>query len=1012
MKCYFAKKHLFTFVFLLVTALQFSQQSIIDTSILTDFNNAIQLYNNKAYAAAQKSFVKVLENSEKNSNLISDAAYFEAMCALKLQQTDADKKVLDFVEKYPNSTKKNQAFFNVANYYFANQKPAYALKWYQKVNKEVISGENRKELNFKSGYSLLVSGDLSSAKNLFLPLINDGKYGNDARYYYGFIAYKLEDYGLAESTLKEIADNDSYKAEISYYLLDISFKSGKFERCIKIGEELLKDKKRKDSSEISKIVGESYFNLENYLAAIPFLKAYKGKNGKLNNTDYYQLGFAFFKQNDFQNAIAHFNKIIDQKNAVSQNAYYHLAECYLKIVKKNEALNAFKTASEMDFSVKIKEDAALNYAKLSYEEGNPFENVADVLQNYLKNYPTSTSYKEINQLVVYSYIHQQDYKGALNYLKKKKSEDNAALTLEVSLYRGIQLLNDQKFTEALPYFTISKKSLVPEIYQKGYYWEAETLYRLGNYEEALTKFISASTLEKSSKTEELQLIDYNLGYCYFKLNKYSEGIRSFKTLLQKNGLENDLKNDATLRLADSYYSISNFSDAMRLYQIVVNELGSGADYAQYQIGMSHGFRGENVQKINTLKKVVNNFDNSDLKDDALFQLAITFTALKKSKEAHEAYDRLQKSYPKSVFIPKALVRQGLLYYNENENAKALEKFKLTASKFPNSSDALEAVNNAKNIYIDEDKLDEYVAWTKTLPFVNMSESELEKSSFTIVERKYFDDNNNQNTILSLTKYLKKFPEGVNALKANYYLATTYFNEKEFDNAIPYFEKVLKAGQSNYGEDSLAKLAEIQLSKQNYDAAIPLLERLEQEAYEVENSAFAQSNLMKSYYNKNAHEKALAFAKKVLSKIGIDASLEFDAKIIIARSSFKISDFETSKEYYQTIDKKAVGELKAEILYYESYFQNQEKAYEKSNEIVKKLIAEYASYKYWGVRSYVIMGKNYYGLNDAYQATFILENVIKNFKQYEDVVKEAQIELTKIKETEAKTNNSINPQIKN
>ena len=95
------------------------------------------------------------------------------MC-FEIQQTDADKKVLDFVEKYPNSTKKNQAFFNVANYYFANQKPAYALKWYQKVNKEVISGENRKELNFKSGYSLLVSGDLSSAKNLFLPLINDG----------------------------------------------------------------------------------------------------------------------------------------------------------------------------------------------------------------------------------------------------------------------------------------------------------------------------------------------------------------------------------------------------------------------------------------------------------------------------------------------------------------------------------------------------------------------------------------------------------------------------------------------------------------------------------------------------------------------------------------------------------------------------------------------------------------------------------------------------------------------
>ena len=63
----------------------------------------------------------------------------------------------------------------------------------------------------------------------------------------------------------------------------------------------------------------------------------------------------------------------------------------------------------------------------------------------------------------------------------------------------------------------------------------------------------------------------------------------------------------------------------------------------------------------------------------------------------------------------------------------------------------------------------------------MSESELEKSAFTIAERKYFDDTNNQNTILSLTKYLKNYPDGANDLKANYYLASTYFKEKEVFN---------------------------------------------------------------------------------------------------------------------------------------------------------------------------------------------------------------------------------------
>jgi len=56
-----------------------------------------------------------------------------------------------------------------------------------------------------------------------------------------------------------------------------------------------------------------------------------------------------------------------------------------------------------------------------------------------------------------------------------------------------------------------------------------------------------------------------------------------------------------------------------------------------------------------------------------------------------------------------------------------------------------------------------------------------------------------------------------------------------------------------------------------------------------------------------------------------------------------------------------------------------------------------------------MAKNFYGLKDAYQATYILESVIKNFKQYDDVVSEAQSELKKIKSEQAKTNDSVIPE---
>jgi tetratricopeptide (TPR) repeat protein len=114
---------------------------------------------------------------------------------------------------------------------------------------------------------------------------------------------------------------------------------------------------------------------------------YEGKNGKWTNTDFYQLGFAYYQQKEFQNAVSQFNKIIDGKDFIAQNGFYHLGQSYLSLNKKQEALNAFKNASEMDFDNSLKEESSLNYAKLSYEIGNSYESVPKILLSYLEQFP-------------------------------------------------------------------------------------------------------------------------------------------------------------------------------------------------------------------------------------------------------------------------------------------------------------------------------------------------------------------------------------------------------------------------------------------------------------------------------------------------------------------------------------------------------------------------------------------------------------------------------------------------
>jgi TolA-binding protein len=999
----------FAFLTLVSLSINFvsAQQTEMNANSFTAYNHAVKLYNNKAYAAAQKTFNEVAQKTAKNSNLKSDSEYYTAMCAIKLNQTEADKMVLSFVENNPNSNKKEKDFLNVGNYYFSNKIAAHSLKWFSKVNINVLSTENKKELDFKMGYAMLSTGNLKLARKKFLPLINDARYGNDSRYYYGFIAYKQADYDTAETHLTEIAKQASYKNEATYYLLDISFKDGRFEKCIEIGKKLLVNKKHKNFSDISKIVGESYFNLKNYKEALPYLRAYKGKRGKWNNTDYYQLGYTYYKQNDFEFAVKNFNRIIGDKNNVSQNAYYHLAESYLYLERKPEALNAFKSASEMDFDLKIKEDAFLNYAKLSYEEGNPYKSVAEVLQDFLTAYPKSPYYQEINQLVVTSYLFQQDYQGALDYLEKKKSSENRKLTKDVSFYRGVQLFNLKKLQEAYPYFEVATKSEDNTIKVSAIYWKAETDFQLSNFQKSLDGFNAFKSASGASGIEEYSNINYNIAYSHFKLKDYDKAANSFSAFASRAKEDNSLLDDANIRLADCYFVTKKYTNAITAYDKVINNLGVGSDYAVYQKAISYGFLGDNTKKIDNLKELVANYEYTSLQDDALFQLANTYVTIKNNSEAHKTYTALITKYTRSSYIPKALLRQGLVYYNNNENAQALDKFKKVVSSYPNSTEAREAAANVKIVYVDLGQVDLYAAWAKNISIIEVTNADIDNTTYESAENKFLQ-NDTEKSIEGFTKYVNAFPNGLHALKANFYLAQSLAKTNQNDKAAIHYKYVVEQGQSEFSEESLNKLSQIYLEKEDWTSATPLLVRLEQEANYPQNILFAQSNLMKGYYESNLFKEAVDYAEKVLQKDKLDENVEFDAKIIIARSAFKTDDLIRAEEFYSEVERNANGELKAEALYFNAYFKNQSKKYKASNKIVQTLIADYSTYKYWGVKSYIIMAKNHYGLKDAYQATYILENIIKNFKQFDDVILDAQKELSNIKANEAKTNESVTP----
>ncbi len=187
------------FVVLLFLSLSgFSQQSAIQTNQLADYNRALELYNNQQYLAAQTLFDEVHDEVD-DERIKANAAYYIANAAIRLNQPGADELMEDFVQRYPTSTKTNAAYLDVADYYFETGKYSLARKWYDMVDQRNLNKAEKQRFYFNNGYAYFKANQYEEAKDYFNKVKDSEKYGSQAKYYLGFMAYEGDDYEQANA---------------------------------------------------------------------------------------------------------------------------------------------------------------------------------------------------------------------------------------------------------------------------------------------------------------------------------------------------------------------------------------------------------------------------------------------------------------------------------------------------------------------------------------------------------------------------------------------------------------------------------------------------------------------------------------------------------------------------------------------------------------------------------------------------------------------------------------------
>ena len=235
-------------------------------------------------------------------------------------------------------------------------------------------------------------------------------------YFLGHIAYEEGNYATALKEFNKLVETPKLGVISRYYITHIYYYQNQFEELINFAKPLLEASYNPSrDSELVRLIGNAYYALEDYQSSVEYLQKYL-QNNTLDRFEQYQLATSYFELSQFNQSIKHFEDILLEEDSLSQFAAHQLAKAYLNQGEKSKAVNAFKFASQMDYDLDLKEDAAFNRVKLIFEHNNTLEDPVNIIESYLENYPSSIHESYVQNLLIKAYTSTKNYQSAIDKL--------------------------------------------------------------------------------------------------------------------------------------------------------------------------------------------------------------------------------------------------------------------------------------------------------------------------------------------------------------------------------------------------------------------------------------------------------------------------------------------------------------------------------------------------------------------------------------------------------------------
>lgn len=617
--------------------------------------------------------------------------------------------------------------------------------------------------------------------------------------------------------------------------------------------------------------------------------------------------------------------------------------------KYSSALSAF---NDKNFSLalqlfnEVKADGELDKQKLSavkfylaecFLNLDQLDAAAVEFESFLDEYKFSNYKPTILYKLGSIYFSKREYRKARERLTSLITEFPFSEFHGTSFYWiGEAYTSENKFVEAEESFKESIANKRTNQYvTNAMYSLAQLFEKTGDYSAAVSHYDELLTYYKQSPLAAKA--QFRIGICYFNLKDYDNAIIELTDSEIKQLSFQEIA-EARFFLANAHARLSEYEEASQIYDELLsnvkeNEFKNRLIFSKAWVDFQQTKYNEAFEKYKTLAETA---------DDSIKILSLYWSGeckryLGDAKSSDSIFKEFIGKYPSHRLATKAQLGRGSVFISQS-NSSSAEEALLNATISPDKQTKVKAYAMLGEIRLNAKRYDEARKYFSEAIKLNPDQQDLRNRTqlgYGVAQfflNKYDDAEKNFDELKNRDKTFE-------ADKVNFYLGETYFARSKYSAALKHYNLVKSTDKSILRQTVLAK-AFTYFNMKDFTNAIFFFKDYLEKYGEQKNSSEIKLRLADSYFGSKSFDKAAEIYKELFSKDKLSNENDL-AYYQYCQSLFKAGKSSDAKKAFEDLQQKFPNsKFTDEAQYVIGWIDFQQNDFSSSIINYKKLISRY------------------------------------------------------------------------